>query len=99
MFTVFAWYKWRNCTQSRLVLGKLYTIAVFLVFLKTLNMFFFSPFFPPSEWIEKNWTVTLQHIESRARKDENTTEEESWRRRYRHRHYVGFLALKIFETL
>ena len=30
MFTVFAWYKWRNCTQSRLVLGKLYTIAVFL---------------------------------------------------------------------
>ena len=32
MFTVFAWYKWRNCTQSRLVLGKLYTIAVFLPF-------------------------------------------------------------------
>jgi hypothetical protein len=27
---VYAWYKWRNCTQSRLVLGKLYTIAVFL---------------------------------------------------------------------
>jgi hypothetical protein len=61
--------------------------------------FFFSPFFP-SEWIEKNWTVTLRHIESRARKDENTTEEESWRRRYRRRHYVGFLArIKIFETL
>ena len=37
MFTVFAWYKWRNCTQSRLVLGKLYTIAVFLTNGETLT--------------------------------------------------------------
>jgi hypothetical protein len=33
---VYAWYKWRNCTQSRLVLGKLYTIAVFLAYYETL---------------------------------------------------------------
>ena len=25
MFTVFAWYKWRNCSQSRLVQGKLFS--------------------------------------------------------------------------
>ena len=30
MKTVFYRLKWRNCTQSRLVLGKLYTIAVLL---------------------------------------------------------------------
>ena len=40
MFTVFAWYKWRNCSQSRLVLGKLFTIAVFLKQIATLNIFF-----------------------------------------------------------
>ena len=44
MFTVFAWYKWRNCTQSRLVLGKLYTIAVFLSIHETLNKKMFLSF-------------------------------------------------------
>jgi len=37
MFTAFDGIKWRNCTQSRLVLGKLYTIAVFLIMGSTLN--------------------------------------------------------------
>ena len=39
MRSVFAWYKWRNCTQSRLVLAKVYayTIAVFLLQTYTLN--------------------------------------------------------------
>ena len=43
MFTVFAWYKWRNCTQSRLVLGKLYTIAVFLNNDNALKFSFLKP--------------------------------------------------------
>ena len=37
MVTIFAWYKWRNCSQSRLVLGKLFALAVSLAYSKTLN--------------------------------------------------------------